>query len=439
MQTIKLEEIVISSSRQRQEFDPESLMELTESIRERGLLHAPVLREEAGKFLLVAGERRIKAIQDLWALGDTLVFNNSPIPEGLIPYVTLGQLNPLDAEEAELDENIRRRDLTWQELASVHERLHSLRQRQAEKVGKVHSVADTALELTGRSDGAYQGTVRKELIVAKHLDDTEVSKAKSVDEAFKILKRKEESRRNVEAAIQVGKTLTVASHTLLNVDCLQWMATCPEGIFDVICTDPPYGMGADNFGDAAGKLTSIEHHYDDSLESWQQLMQEWSHLSWRVTKLQAHCYICCDFDRFHELKLLMQAAGWYVFRTPIINQKVGSGRVPLPEHGPRRQYEIIMYCIKGKKPVTHIYPDVMQTQADQNDGHGATKPIAMYQNLLQRSVRPGDLVLDSFCGSGGIFPAAHSFKCLATGLEISPEYYGLSMKRLQAMEVDDEI
>lgn len=168
-------------------------------------------------------------------------------------------------------------------------------------------------------------------------------------------------------------------------------------------------------------------------------MKPWAHLAWRVTKPQAHLYACCDFDRFHELKEMMQAAGWYVFRTPLINRKLGSGRVPLPEHGPRRQYETIMYCIKGKKPVTHIYPDIIETQADPNDGHGATKPIAMYSNLLQRSVRPGDLVLDSFCGSGPIFPACHAHKCIATGLELSPEYYGMSMKRLQAMEVEDTL
>jgi hypothetical protein len=35
--------------------------------------------------------------------------------ENEVPYVTLGELSPLEAEEAELDENLKRRDLTWQE------------------------------------------------------------------------------------------------------------------------------------------------------------------------------------------------------------------------------------------------------------------------------------------------------------------------------------
>ena len=63
----------------------------------------------------------------------------------------------------------------------------------------------------------------------------------------------------------------------------------------------------------------------------------------------------------------------------------------------------------------------------------AQKPIALYQDLLSRSYRPGDKVLDPFCGSGPIFPAAHSLKCEATGIEIEPGNYGISVSRIQAL------
>jgi DNA modification methylase len=199
-------------------------------------------------------------------------------------------------------------------------------------------------------------------------------------------------------------------------------------------------MGADSFGDAGGKLTGIEHHYDDSYESWLALMREWAPLSFAVAKPQAHAYVFCDFDNFHKLKEFMLAAGWYVFRTPLIVHKLNSGRVPLPDQGPRRQYEIILYAIKGDKPTTHIYPDVISTAADENLTHGAQKPVALYQNLLQRSVKPGDRVADFFAGSGTIFEAAHGMKCYAVGTEQSPEYYGMSLariKRLKQLETPD--
>lgn len=435
------------------------MQELVTSIEELGLMHPPVLRYEETGLVLVAGERRLRAIQQIYELGSGFTHDGELVPEGMVPYTNLGDLTELEAEEAELDENLKRKDLTWQEHAAAVEKLHNLRIRQQEHVfqeaidaGKVtgdasqvaeqfpqHTVADTAQELTGRRDGFYHDTVRQELIVARHLDNPLVAGAKDAKEAFKILKKEEERRKNVALAVEVGKTFDVEKHSLFQVNCLHWMWDYAHGadlssFFDVICTDPPYGMGAQDFGDGAGKMTAITHQYDDSYESWQTLMKAWAPLSFAITKPQAHAYVFCDFDNFHELKGYMQAAGWYVFRTPIINHKLNSGRVPLPDQGPRRQYELVLYAIKGKMPVTHIYPDVLSCTADDNTGHGAQKPVAVYQNLLQRSVRPGMRVLDSFCGSGPIFEAAHGFKCYAVGLEQSQEYYGKSLKRLQTLK-----
>lgn len=454
MQLIAASSLIILPNRQRTEFDEQAIQELAESIEARGLMHAPVIRWVEGKPILVAGERRVRAIQALRDLAGSFSYNGTPVPDSMIPVVTLGELSELEAEEAELDENIKRRDLSWQELAEVHARLHKLRHAQVKAANEeavimeqpirpAQTVADTAQELFGRSDGAYQDTVRKELIVAKHLDNPEVAKAKSLDDAFKVLKKQEDRRRNIELGVAIGKNFTADIHEIFQGNCLDLMHQPQfQSAFDVICTDPPYGMGADEFGDAGGKMTGIEHHYDDSYESWQKLMggtehdklygvKAWCELSYAVAKPQAHAYVFCDFDRFHELKQYMQAAGWYVFRTPLIVHKRNSGRVPRPQHGPRRQYEIILYAIKGDKTVTHIYPDVIEATADENLTHGAQKPVALYTNLLQRSVRPGDVVLDSFGGTGPVLPACHGLKCKAVVFEQSPEYIALIHRRVR--------
>ena len=440
MPLIKIDLIQVRAERQRQEFDAEKMQELSDSIEARGLMHPPVLRKINDDWVLVAGERRLKAIRDLHTLGAQFNVGGVVVPEGYVPYTDIGSLSDLEAEECELDENLKRADLTWQEHATAVAKLHKLRalQRQEENLVSsslgepikfAHTIADTAMEILGKSEGAYQDGIRKEILVSRHLDNPLVAKAKSADEAFKILKKSEDAAKNVELARTVGATFNADLHTLLNVNCLDYMKTV-EGEFDVILTDPPYGMGADQFGDAGGKLTGIEHRYDDSYESWQVLMKEWTRLSYLICKPQAHAYVCCDFDLFHELKVMMQVAGWYVFRTPLINHKMNSGRVPLPDQGPRRQYEIILYAIKGKKQTTHIYPDVISTTPDENFSHGAQKPVALYQNLLQRSVKPGDRVFDAFAGSGTIFEAAHGFKVTAVGCELNPEYYGMSLARI---------
>jgi DNA modification methylase/ParB-like chromosome segregation protein Spo0J len=451
MKLHKLQSLTVSENRQRQEFDPAAHEELKNSLESVGLMHALVVREEGDKIILVAGERRLKAFQDIYALGGHVKYNNEELPVDMVPTVTLGELDELEAEEAELDENLKRRDLTWQELASAHARLHALRQKQ--KAGAVisameqgvlqpgtpipsQSIADTAQEIHGRSDGAYQDTVRKELIVSRHLGNPEVAKAKSVDEAFKILKRSEAAEKNRELAAEVGASFTADLHRVIKEDCLEWMGKAIDSgeQFDVILTDPPYGMDADQFGDGGGKLNGITHQYNDSHPAWTLLMSQWAGLSFCITKPEAHAYVFCDIDRFHELKRFMQAAGWYVFRTPLIDFKTDSGRVPLPDRGPRRQWEMILYAIKGNKPVTHIYPDVIPCTADETMTHGAQKPVALYVNLLKRSVKSGDKVLDTFGGSGTLIPAAHALLCEATVIEQVPEYYGMCLTRLKALK-----
>ena len=440
MQIIKISDIIIKPNRQRKEFDSQALAELAQSISSKQLFHAPVLRNENGAMVLVAGETRIKAVEELQLLGGTLRYNNEEVPDGFIPYVTMGDLSELEAEEAELEENIKRKDLTWQENAAAMSRLHSLRSKQAQAAGRVHTVADTAMEVKGRSDGSYQEAIRKDIIVAKHLNNPLVAKAKDSNEAYKILKRQETTQKNIQLAQTVGKTFNHTIHELHNVDCLTWMAACPEGTFDAICTDPPYGMGADSFGDGGGgRLANNEHHYRDDYDSWLRLMSQWAPLSYRVTKPEAHAYVFCDLDNFHKLKDLMRGAGWYVFRTPFICTKPGSGRVPLTDEGPRRQWEMLLYAIKGHKWTTAIYPDVITTAADPGLGHGAQKPVALFSDLLRRSVRPGDVVLDSFAGSGTIFPAAHLLKAKAVGLEMNPEYFTVCMQRIEALATPEQI
>jgi hypothetical protein len=198
-------------------------------------------------------------------------------------------------------------------------------------------------------------------------------------------------------------------------------------------------VNANNFGDGAGKLQNAVHGYDDSPQAWNRLMDVFIPESYRVSKTEAHAYIFCDFDMFQILRHKMLKAGWDVFRTPLIVYKLGSGRVPRPEHGPRRQWEMCLYALKGNKNVTGIFSDVIPCKLEENIGHGANKPVELYIDLLRRSVRPGDRVLDAFAGTGTIFPAAHECKVYATGIEVNPEYYGICVKRLNALDNEPEM
>jgi len=436
-----VDQIVIPPNRQRREFDLAKLNELGESIKKNGLLHAIVLRDEAGKKVLSSGERRLRAIKDIYDLGEPgIYYDKEFVLAPNIPYTDKGELSGLALKEAEFDENFRRENLTWQEEADAVKQLAEIRGAQAQAAGgAAPSVAAIAEEWRGSSEGIHQETTRRQLIVAEHLGDPEVKAAKSVDEAFKILRRKEDIARRVQLAAEVGRTYSAeTAHRVLMEDSLSWMTTAPAEQFDVICTDPPYGIAADEFGDSGGHAAG-PHFYADNYEYWKSVITTLATEGFRITKPQAHLYCFCDITRFEELKQILKAAGWKPFRTPIIWHKPNGNRVPWVDQGPQRKFELICYANKGKKLVTRIYPDLVTYSADENLGHNAQKPAALYTDLLRRSVGPGDSVLDPFAGSGPLIPAANELKCKATALEDNPAAYALCTKRIDQLKEQPEL
>ena len=178
-------------------------------------------------------------------------------------------------------------------------------------------------------------------------------------------------------------------------------------------------------------MAGVNIHED---ETRHKITKGWCELAFAVAKPEAHCYVWCDIDNFHELRAMMASAGWKVHRTPLTNYKKSSGRVPWPDMGPRRQSEWCLYAVKGGKKTNFIASDVIVTESDEQLSHGAQKPVALYDDLLRRSVKPGDEVLDSFGGTGTLLPAAHALKCKATVLEKNPEYYGICLERAKGLD-----
>lgn len=434
MLSVDFHDLQIPADRQRKTFTPESIIKLADSISSVGLAHPVVVRDVGGAYFLVAGERRIRAMQHLWFFGRSVRCGDQVFPESQIPCIARGDLDDLTAFELELEENIQREDLPWQDRARATRRLFDLRSTQAAARGEVEpSVADIASSVRGDSGGSVQ-TTREELVVSRHLDDPDVGKAKSAREAYSILKRKEDLRRSEELGVAVGKTFTPGVHQLFHGDCRDVLRRdVPEGSIDVILTDPPYGIDADQFGDSGGR-TPGSHFYDDSFDNWSRLLRLCSADWFYVAKPEAHLYCFCDVDNFVHLKSYVSAAGWKPFRTPLVWVNPTAMRTPWPEMGPQRKYQLCLFAVKGSRPVTRIYPDVVTYPSDENLNHHAQKPVALYQDLLRRSTRPGDVCLDSFCGTGTIFPACHELKLKAVGVEMDSAAYGIAVQRLKELK-----
>ena len=203
------------------------------------------------------------------------------------------------------------------------------------------------------------------------------------------------------------------------------LETLEPNTYSVLLTDPPYGIGADSFGEQSGE----GHAYSDSFEFFQKFAPVLAAESYRVCTTQAHAYVFCDPRRFADLELAFQLAGWYTWPTPLIWSKNG-GMLPRPEHGPRRAYETILYCIKGDRKVLKVAFGRRTGFAGKGRDARRAEASGLVPRALSRSAYPGDKILDPFCGSGTIFPAANNLRLKATGIELNEDYAATAKLRI---------
>lgn len=424
METLRLTDIIVSPERQRRYFDLGKLIELADDIASNGLLHAPVV--QIGTNILVAGERRLKAIEILHDTERQFMYANEIVPFGCVPVTFAHTRDDLGWMEAELAENITRADLTWQERSAAIARLDRLRRLQ----NPAHTKAETLAEIRTVTSISPE-TFSDALILSDHLTDPEIASAKTQRDAMKTLERKAKIEKAKELAdrfqMEVGSS---CPHTAMKGDCTLLLPEMPAGAFDVLLTDPPYGVNAQDHGGQ----NLLGHHYDDSPEQWLELMTALASEAFRLCKYQAHAYVFCDINKWELLQRVFRIAGWSPWPRPLIWSK-SVGILPRPHHGPRYTYEAILFATKGERPVvTEGQPDVLaHVMGTMNRIHGAEKPVALYNDLLRRSVRPGDTVLDPFSGSGTIFPAANLARCRATGIELNEDYYAIGVSRLEGV------
>jgi DNA modification methylase/ParB-like chromosome segregation protein Spo0J len=407
--------IVVAPGRMREEFNEEAHLELMRSIMSpKGLLHPPVCRTQEGQVVLVAGERRLRAMRAIlkaqpefriWCGGEQA-------PKGTIPFQYIHELPEEEIIEAELEENVCRKDLSWQERSAGRATLLKLRQAKAAAAGKKYGADELSrdLDAAGASDASAR-QIRDDLTLARYLDNPQVQKAKTIGEAQKIIKKEKESF----FLAALGETLSEApppKHELLIGDCLDLVANLPSNTFDCICTDPPYGISIDD----SGSMVTHEHHYDDSPEYFEEILERLPFHLYRITREQAHLYWFCDLRNFPKICHALEEAGFLTWFRPIIWGKRGKTMATDITRWPRSSCEFIVYAIKGDRPPLKVADDLIVTTYG-SDLQQAEKPKELYVELLSRSVLAGQKVIDLFCGTGVIFQAADELKCSATGIE----------------------
>lgn len=136
---IEISKIKVNPLQPRENFDEEKLHELADSIKRNGVLQPVTVREIGGEYILISGERRIRA---------SGIAGLEKIPAYIYQRP---QENSDSMLELALIENIQREDLNPMELSDSYQRLvdeYGLTQEQvSEKVSKQRSTVANFLRL----------------------------------------------------------------------------------------------------------------------------------------------------------------------------------------------------------------------------------------------------------------------------------------------------
>jgi len=154
---VPLDSLVVNPYQPRQDFDTETLKELADSIKQKGIIQ-PILAEskDDGKYLIVAGERRVRAAR---------IAGLREVP------VIVKMFTEEEKLEIALIENIQREDLSPIEEAYAYKRLidiSKLNQEEiAAKVGRKRSTVANTLRLLKLAP-PIQDALRKGSITPGH-------------------------------------------------------------------------------------------------------------------------------------------------------------------------------------------------------------------------------------------------------------------------------
>ncbi len=179
---------------------------------------------------------------------------------------------------------------------------------------------------------------------------------------------------------------------LVEGDALAFLATLAPESVDLVVTDPPYAF--------ARGTTYFRRWFADLPDAaWPEVLRA----LYRVLRPDRHAYLICDRRTRDLFGAAATGAGFRLAETLVWDK----GSIGLGGGAWRPQHEYVLFLAKGSRAGNRR--DLGTVLYAPRPGRGAyptEKPQALLRPLIAQSSAPGELVLDPFCGSGGVGRAA---------------------------------
>lgn len=363
-----------------------------------------------GTYELIAGLHRLVAVRALgWPT---------------ISAVLRTDLDEITRREIELEENIRRLDMTWLDRAKAISEIDKLRRISNPNwtVDQTAAVADV-----DRAEVSRSNTIVKMIGLFP-----ELAESKSMHQAM--IKAKDKAQQVIRVKeVKDAPTLYASVEERIALgDSTDWIRGLPDESIHFICTDPPFGIDYDERkSDTAGAVNT----YTDDRESYYRILGMAPEL-YRVLKPDSFMVWFLGVSWYEQARDAFRSAGFTVDEIPVIwDRSDGGCGTSRPDRWFGRAYDIALHCCKGeaklvqrgKSNIIRI-PPINSSQRDLV----VERPVELYAELIRRCTRPGEIVADFFVGSGSCPAAAVSLGREYIGCELSPERRAVALKKILA-------
>lgn len=401
--------IVDRATRQRQNADDFDVSDLLTSLQAIGLLN-PLIIERSG--VLRAGERRLTAVKQLgWTHVDVRFVED---------------LDEIELHLLELDENLRRKNLNWQDQCRAISEYHRL--QGARTTG-------WSAEQTADALGMTSAWVSQHLLITREIEagNEKVINADRFSQA-RTITEKVNSRRRAEAITKalaetsgqsVAQFKEERATPLLNVDFNEWAPLYRGEPFNFIHCDFPYGVNMTGSGQGANKVMG---EYADEEDVYWKLLTTLHENADRLIAKSAHIMFWFSMDFYYETKSALEGMGFVVNPFPLIWYKSdNTGMMPDVKRQGRRVYETALFGSRDDRLIIDAVSNLFPYPGREKEIHMSEKPIPMLKHFMRMFVDEYSLVLDPTCGSANALRAASQLNAKSVlGLERDTEFFTLA-------------
>ncbi|MFK8851318.1 DNA-methyltransferase [Streptomyces sp. Ac-502] len=194
-------------------------------------------------------------------------------------------------------------------------------------------------------------------------------------------------------------------------DALQWLADIEPGSASAVVFDPPYAVGSPVRGREDGAAGSVFAPF--------QFLNRTLGLAAKTLRPGGIVLIFADWRRMPDLGYMATTVGLRASTCVAWTRKrPGTGDLL------RSAWDPILVASRGTPDAVDraAIPNVIEADYPAKRRHPYEKPPAVYQHILQRIARPGELVIDPFAGSGSSRTAAAALGLTWRGCDIDPAY-----------------